>query len=406
MRTVLFLGAGRHQRAAIRQAREMGLRVAAFDGNPDAVAFPDADIAETVDFVDVPVAIEAARRVQPDGVLTITSDRAVPAVAAVAEALGLPGISIDAAYGLTHKVEMRRRLEAAGIPQPGFGSARTLEEALAVARSVGFPLVIKPSDSGGQRGVFRLENEAGLEAAFPESLALSRGGELILEQFVDGIEMNAMAVVRDGEVVPLTLSDRLRPPGEGFAVGWIHAYPASLDPERFAAAEELVVRIVGALGLRTGIAFPQLIAATDGSLRVIEVAARIPGGQMADLVRHAVGVDLVEVALRQALGDDVTDELCVPKFRQPVAIRFFTAEPGPLPTGVVQSTASLERVMAAPGVVQAESYLVPGETIRPVRRDGDRRGYVIAVGATGPEALARSEAAAALVDVDVVPVEA
>ena len=72
MRTVLFLGAGRHQRAAILQAKEMGLRVAAFDGNPDAVSFPDADIAEVVDFVDIPVAIEAARRIRPDGVLTIT----------------------------------------------------------------------------------------------------------------------------------------------------------------------------------------------------------------------------------------------------------------------------------------------------------------------------------------------
>ena len=82
---------------------------------------------------------------------------------------------------------MRRRLEAAGIPQPGFGSARTLDEALAAAETVGFPLVIKPADSGGQRGVFRLESEADLRDAFAESIALSRGGELILEQFVDGM---------------------------------------------------------------------------------------------------------------------------------------------------------------------------------------------------------------------------
>ena len=139
-----------------------------------------------------------------------------------------------------------------------------------------------------------------------------------------------------------------------------------------------------ALGLRNGIAFPQLIAATDGSIQVIEVAARIPGGQMADLVQHAVGVDLVEVALRFALGEPVTDELAAPKYRQPVAIRFFTAEPGPLPAGKVKAAASLDKVLAAPGVVQAASYIVAGETIRPVKVDGDRRGYVIAVGSTGP----------------------
>ena len=122
---------------------------------------------------------------------------------------------------------------------------------------------------------------------------------------------------------------------------------------------------------------------------------------MGDLVRHAVGVDLVDVALHQALGDDIPDESCVPRFRQPVAIRFFTAQPGPLPTGLVRSAASLDRVFAAPGVVQAASYIVPGETIRPVRLDGDRRGYVIATGSSGPEALARAEAAAALVEVEV-----
>jgi biotin carboxylase len=401
VKTVLFLGAGRHQRAAILQAKEMGLRVAAIDGNPNALALDDADIGEVVNFVDIPKAIEFAERIKPDGVLTITSDRAVVAVAAVAEALGLAGIGVDAATGLTHKIEMRRRLEAAGVPQPRFGSARTLEETRAAAERVGFPLVMKPVDSGGQRGVFRIDSIDDIDAKFDESVALSRTGEVILEQFVDGTEMNAMAVVRDGQVTQLTLSDRHRPPGIGFAVGWIHAYPAALNGSGTAFAESLVERAVHALGLRNGIVFPQLIARADGSIEVIEVAARIPGGQMADLVKHAVGVDLVEVALRFALGEPIPDELVVPKFRQPVTIRFLTSSPGPLPAGLVKAPARLDKALAAPGVVQAASYIVPGETIRPVTVDGDRRGYVIALGDTGPEALARAEAAAALVEVDV-----
>jgi biotin carboxylase len=401
MKTVLFLGAGRHQRAAILQAKEMGLRVAAIDGNPDALALGDADIGEVVNFVDIPQAVAFAEKLRPDGVLTITSDRAVVAVAAVAEALGLAGIGVDVAMGLTNKIEMRRRLEAGGLPQPRYGSARTLEEAREAVAHVGFPNVIKPSDSGGQRGVFRLESVADLEAKFDETMALSHRGEVIVEGFVDGTEMNAMAIVRDGEVTQLTLSDRHRPPGEGFAVGWIHAYPAALDAAGTAEAEALVERTVHALGLRTGIAFPQLIAGTDGSIKVIEVAARIPGGQMADLVKHAVGVDLVEVALRFALGEPVTDEIAAAKHRTPTAIRFFTAEPGPLPAGKVKAPARLDNVLTAPGVVQAASYIVAGETIRPVKVDGDRRGYVIALGSTGPEALERAEQAARLVEVEV-----
>ncbi len=400
MKTVLFLGAGRHQRAAINQAKAMGYRVAAFDGKPGAVALGDADIGEVVDFSNVDAAIEAARRIQPDGVLTITADRAVPVVAKIAEALGLPGIGADVALGLTNKVVMRSRLDAAGIPQAGFGSARTLEEAIAAAP--GYPCVVKPADSGGQRGVFKLESQADLEARFADALAASPGGQVIVEEFLDGVEMNAMAIVRDGEVIPLTVSDRLRPPGPGFAVGWIHSYPAAgLNGNGLEGVDDLVVEIVEALGLKNGIAFPQLMSMADGGVRVVEVAARIPGGQMADLVKHAVGVDLVEVALRQAVGEEITDELAKPKFRRPTTIRFFTAQPGPLPTGKVISVGSLDKVLAAPGAVQAENYILPGETIRPVRVDGDRRGYVIATGDTGPEALARAEAAAALVEVEV-----
>jgi len=109
----------------------------------------------------------------------------------------------------------------------------------------------------------------------------------------------------------------------------------------------------------------------------------------------------VEVALRQALGEDVPDDVALPRFRQPLAIRFFTAEPGSLPTGIVTRIGSLDAVPASEGVVQADTYLQLGETIRPVRRDGDRRGYVIAVADTPEEALSRADAAATRLDVEV-----
>jgi biotin carboxylase len=166
-------------------------------------------------------------------------------------------------------------------------------------------------------------------------------------------------------------------------------------------AERIATHAVHALGLRDGIAFPQLLVSDDGSVRVVEVAARIPGGQMADLVRHAVGVDLVEVALRQALGQPLPDELVQPRFKQPLAIRFFTAQPGPLPVGKVTRIGPLEPVLEAPGVVQADTYLQVGETIRPVRLDGDRRGYVIAIADNSVEALQRAEDAARLLEVEV-----
>ncbi len=401
MKTVLFVGAGRHQRRAILQARDRGLRVVAVDRNPDAPGLAAADVPETVDFMDVDAVTEVARRHGVDGALTVSADRAVPVVAIVTERLGLPTIGSTTAHLMTHKVGMRRTLAEAGVPQPRFAAARDLREGRAAVGTVGVPSVLKPADSGGQRGVFRLDSRDDLDAHLHAALAESKSGEAIVESFVDGTEMNCIVVARDGEATVLTLSDRLRPPGIGFGVGWIHVYPASIYGDQLALAERVAVQAVHALGLRNGIAFPQLIAEPDGGVVVVEVAARIPGGQMADLVRHAVGVDLVDVALRQALGEEVPDETALPRFSQPLAIRFFTAQPGPLPTGVVRRIGSLEPVLGADGVVEAETYLHVGETIRPVRLDGDRRGYVIAVADTNVQALARAEAAARLLRVEV-----
>jgi biotin carboxylase len=399
VKTVLFVGAGRHQRRAILRAKQLGLRVVAVDRNPDAAGLQHADEAEVVDFVDVEGVIEVARRFGVDGALTVSADRAVPIVAAVAEALGLPGIGTDTAHLMTHKVAMRRKLAQGGVPQPRFAAVRARREAAPAAETVGFPAVLKPADSGGQRGLFLLKSFDDLDRHLHAALVESPTGEAILEEFTDGLELNGLIVTRGGEPYPLLLSDRLRPPGEGFGVGWIHSFPSKLFGDAFEEAERVALRAVRTLGLQDGIAFPQLIV-RDGKAVIVEVAARIPGGQMADLAFHALGVDLVEIALRQALGEEAPDELVLPRHSRPTAIRFLTARPGPLPVGKVTKVSGVDRVLRAPGVVQADVFLQEGETIRPVRLDGDRRGYVIAVGQTNVQALERAEAAARLLYVE------
>ncbi|HYI75160.1 MAG TPA: hypothetical protein VEW90_07800, partial [Gaiellaceae bacterium] len=311
MATVLFVGAGRHQRRAIEQARARGLRVAAVDRNADAPGLAVADVAEVVDFTDVAGVLDVARRTGIDGALTVSADRAVPVVAAVTEELGLPSIGSATAHLLTHKQAMRDALAASGLPQPPYAVLHSSDEIDGALSAVPFPAVLKPVDSGGQRAVFRIESREELERDLPDAVEESPTNEAILEGFVEGIEMNGIVIARRGEPALVTLSDRLRPPGVGFGVGWIHVYPPSIPPEQLDLAERVAVDAVRALGLRDAIAFPQLIASPDGGVAVVEVAARIPGGQMADLVRHAVGVDLVAVALRQALGEDVPDEIAL-----------------------------------------------------------------------------------------------
>jgi len=398
VKTVLFVGAGRNQRRAIARVRELGVRVVAVDKNPDAPGFAEADGGEAVDFAD-PDAVAIVGRVhRVDGVMTLAADRAVPVVARVAELLGLPGIGSEAAHLATNKIAMRRAFAEQGVPQPRYAAVRDYASAKAAGETIGFPAVLKPADSAGQRGVFLVHDMDDLARNLPLTLTASPTQEAVVEEFHAGREVNTLLVAREDDVKLITASDRLRPDGIGFGVALAHLYPSTLYGDAVAEVERVALAAVHAIGLRNGIAYPQLLVSADG-VRVVEIAARIPGGQMVEVPRYGVGIDLVEIAVKQALGEQVPDELVTPSFQQPFAIRFLTADPGPLPTGEVQSVGPLEKALAFPGVDRVETWIEVGETIRPVQTDGDRRGYVIARGSTNLEALERAEAAAGLIDV-------
>ncbi len=392
MATLLFLGASVSQLPAIRHAREAGHRIVAVDADPNAIAFPLVDVAQCVDFTDVERVANVGLEFGAEGVLAICSDRAVLPAAAVAEQLSLPGIGVEVARAMTDKPVMRSRLAAAGVPQP---EHLVLERAdVAAARSIRLPAVLKPADSGGQRGLYMIETPDDLERRLPETLAFSRTGRAMLEEYVDGVELNGLMVVRDGKPTLLTLSDRLRPGGVAFGVGWIHSFPSSLPDSALAEARDVAFAAVSALGLRDGIAFPQLIVDEAGNARLVEIAARIGAGQMADLVLFATGVELFEVAIAQALGVPVPDAVVTPRYRRPIAIRFLTAAPGVLPLGTVDEIEGLESVRESPGVLAAGLYFESGDTIGPLQVDADRRGYVVATGETPQEALDLADRAA------------
>jgi cysteine synthase A len=303
---------------------------------------------------------------------------------------------------MTNKLAMRARLAEAGIPQPRFATVRSPEAARDAATEIGFPAVLKPADSAGQVGLARIESVDDAADGVPAAVAASPTGEAVLEEFVEGTEMNGIVVVQEGEVLATILCDRLRPPGRGFGVSWLHVWPPTPEEAQLAEAERVAADAVRALGLRTGIGFPQILARPDGRVAVVECAARI-GGMMAEHLLHAFGIDLLEVALRLSMGEPVTEERVRRRFERPVAIRFLTAEPGTLTPGRVTRVGPLHDVLSAPGVLAAEVYSEVGETIRPVQIISDRRGYVIAAGDTREEAVARADAASLLVEIEVEP---
>jgi biotin carboxylase len=318
--TVRFSGSGRHHQRAARRAEELGLRVAE-------------------------------------------------------QGTVIPDFGPDTGHLLENRIALRRRFAELGVAQPSFAAVRGLQDARAGVETVGVPAVLKPADSQGPRGIFRLSSVEDVDAHLHATLAESPGGEAIVESFHDGQELNAVAVVQRGEAKLVLLCDE-------------HVYPTTLFGDTLALAESTVVAAVHGLGIERGVAFIHLVATDDGTVLVLDVAAGIPDDEIAELARHAIGIDLVEIALRQALGEDVADELTQPRFSQPVALTLLAAEPG-----AQHSVGPLDKVLAFPGVVAADIF----ETTVPL--DEELLGYVIAVADTNLEARERSEAAATLVDV-------
>ena len=158
-RRVMVITAGRHQAPLILKARALGFEVLATDRDAGAASFAHADHRAVVDSADRESLLRIAREFSPHAILSEQTDIAIPAVAYVAEELGLPGIGVEAAKRATDKFAMREACEQTGIPTPKFRLATTLEEAVTAAREIGFPLVVKPVDNQASRGVTKIKDE-------------------------------------------------------------------------------------------------------------------------------------------------------------------------------------------------------------------------------------------------------
>jgi S-sulfo-L-cysteine synthase (3-phospho-L-serine-dependent) len=377
--TVLLVGAGADERVETR-ARELGLEVRR--------AAADEELL-----------VDVARSTGARAVLTF-DERAVPAVAGAAETLGLAGIGRAAADVSAHKIALRRRLADRGVAQPEFAAVRTLHEARRALETVRLPAVLKPASPSRGRGHFLLRYDDELETHLHAALAESPTQEAILEHYEDGPELLAVAVATAGDVRLLLAADRRRAQEGVLGSVALDVYPTALFGDALAAVEETVGRAAHVLGLRDAVATARLALADDGP-RLVGLAPCLADPAAERLAWHALGIDLVEVALRQAVGQAVAERALVPAKQVPVAVQHLTAQPGPLPAGTVRRLGSLDKVAAFPGVVEATVDLAPGATIDPLRLNGGGHGFVVAGGATNLEAAERAEAAARLVDVEV-----
>jgi biotin carboxylase len=393
---LLVLGAGPAQLGLLATARELGLFVIALDRDPDAPGFLYADRRAIVSTEDEEGIERVAREEDVQGIVAPGTDWPVPIAARVAERLGLPHPLAPEPAALTvSKIGQRERFAEQGLPQPRWQVVSSPEAEVAVP----VPCVVKAPDRQGQRGLSLVRSVSEIPDAIEHALAESRSGIAIVEELVDGPEVQVGGFSIGGRFFPLTVTDRLTADPPAFGVALTHVWPSeAAGEEAFHVAEAVAT----ALGIADGPTHLELRIGSGGP-QVMEEAGRLGGGHNAELCREAVGVDLNSIAMRAALGEPIDESELKPEPRVGAAcIRFLV----PPEMGVLREVAGVDDAHAVEGVRELWIYRRPGHAFGPFRMGADRAGAVLVTGDSKQQALARAEEAARLIRFETVDVEA
>lgn len=398
MKKLMILRASAMQLPAILRAKEMGLYVIAVDSNPEAIGFDYVDEKVVISAIDVPAVVEAARRIKPDGVLTLCTDMPVRTVAAVADALGLPAISIENSFRATDKALMRETLKQHNVPIPLFFHTKSEEEYLRAIHEIrdhGYRCIVKPADNCGSRGVILLDRYDinSLRKAYEYSRSCSTSGEVMVEEFMEGPELCVESLNYHGECYPIQITDKLTT-GAPYFVEMGHSQPSQLPQSVQEEIFKVAIACNKALGNHDGSSNTEIKVTKDGP-KVVEMGARLSGDYMAtDLVPLSCGVSMVDGIIRAALGEKPE---YTHKFEKASAIRFIGGS-----AGTISRIAGVEDAEHIPGVIRVGIDRNVGDTIGVIRNSLDRAGYVIAQADTPTEAIRICEEALSKIKIEVV----
>jgi len=397
-RTIMIIGAGLMQIPAIRIAREMGLKTLVTDYNKDADGFKYADTCLVISTKDIEgtvrTAREYSRRDRVDGVITVGTDASMT-VAAVANALGLPGIKYENAEAAANKLKMRKRFRKFKVPSPDFYETWDFEDAKKNSKKLGFPFVVKPSDNMGSRGVSKVSAMDQLEAAFSYAKSASPSGEVIMEEFMDGDELSIDSLVWNGKVQFTGIADRIIGL-EPYFIELGHVMPSNKSAKVLAAAMDVMERGIAALGIDIGAAKGDIKLTKKGPM-IGELAARLSGGFMsAYTYPYATGVNLIRAAINVALGDPPGD--LKPKFNRVAFEKAIIPNPG-----YILGIRDMDKALRVPGVRNIFLFKKPGDVAAVPRSNVEKTGNIITVGKDRKEAFSAMEKAMNTIKVDIGP---
>lgn len=368
MKKIFIVGASLLQLPAIQKAKAMGFHVGVADYDPRAVGIVYADEFFEVSTIDEEGIYQAAKRFNADAIMTLATDMPMRSVAYAANKLGLAGISYDTAIRATDKGEMIRAFEKHGVAHPLYKVAAMGSDIKKLIDDIHFPVITKPTDNSGSRGIMLALTPDQLQKSINYSSVNGRSGDVIVEEYMQGTEVSVEAMVINNIPHILQITDKLTTGAPHFVeIG--HSEPSRLQKNIQEQIKTLVKQAIFAIGQENGAVHAEVIVTQDGP-KMVEIGARMGGDCISTmLVPLSTGIDMTKAAIESALGNqpDINK-----KFDRASAIRFLLPK-----AGRVVSISGKEKANAVPGIQLVDIQCREGQRLEKLENGTNRIGYVI-----------------------------
>lgn len=306
---LMLLGGLRYLLPVIESAHKLGYYVITCDYLPDNIAHKYSDEYHNVSIIDKEAVLALAKELQIDGIMSFAVDPGVVTAAYVQEQMGLPAFGpYESVCILQNKDRFRNFLTQHGFNVPKAKGFASIEEAMAEKYWYPWPVIVKPTDSAGSKGVTRVDRLEDLRSALEVAFAHSLSKRVIVEEFIEkaGCSSDTDSFSVDGELKFVSFSaqrfDEHAPnPYTPSAYSW----PSTMTAEQEAELTSEIQRLLKLLGMRTSIYNIETRVGTNGKPYIMEVSPRGGGNRLAEMLRFATGVDLITNAVRAAVGDEV-----------------------------------------------------------------------------------------------------
>ena len=308
---LMLLGGLRYLLPVIEAAHRQGYHVITCDYLPHNIAHKYADEYRNVSIIDKEAVLEVARELKIDGIMSFAVDPGVVTAAYVQEKMGLPAFGpYESVCILQNKDRFREFLAENGFNVPVAQGFASVEEAFSARDTFPFPVIVKPTDSAGSKGVARVDSEDGLMTALEYAARHSLSGRIIVEEFIEkeGCSSDSDCFSVDGELKFVSFS------AQRFDAGAANPYTPSAYswPSTFTSEQEKELtselqRLLKLLGMKTSVYNVETRVGKDGKTYIMEVSPRGGGNRLSEMIRFSTGVDLITAAVRAAVGDPVQE---------------------------------------------------------------------------------------------------